>query len=520
MANKSISMQRIKQIIRYHHQGMGIKRITKLSRTSRNTVKLYLSKYKASGLTEQEIDSMDEFTLHRMFSSDSPKEMARKDPRYVGLELLLPEIVKSLRKRGMTIEKQWKIYASKELNHYQRTQFGDYVREYIGKSKSSMLIEHKAGDKLYLDYAGDKLHLIDKESGEVSDVEVFVGILPHSQLIYVRACQTQSTADFIECAQNCLEHIGGSPAAIVTDNLKAAVIKSSKYEPRLNQAFESFGEHYSTAILPCRAYKPKDKALVEGAVNLVYQRIYTELDDGVFTTLEELNAAIVPLMENLNLASFKGEESRRVRFEQEEKSALKPLPAIAYELHQSRSATVMKNGHVNFSIDKHLYSVPFNFIGKKVRIVYTSSTISIYYEYNPIAQHKRDYRKLRYTTEKSHLASNHHFMSEWNPQFFIEKGRALGEEVGAYLEKLMESKAHPEQGYKACMGVLNLGARAGAERIRKACLRAHQYQNYSYWVIEDILTKNLDQIDPVSETVSDKQQTPEHQNIRGNGYYN
>ena len=512
-------MQRIKQIIRYHHEGMAIKRIVKLSRTSRNTVKQYLAKYKEMGLTAQEVWAMDAYSLHQLFSSAPPKELARKDPRFASLEAMLPDIVKSLRRRGMTMDKQWKIYASRETDHYQRTQFGDHVREYIGRSRSSMLIEHKAGDKLYVDYAGDKLQLVDTDSGEVRPVEVFVGILPSSQLIYVRACYTQSTEDLVECTRTCLEYLGGSPAAIVTDNLKASVIKSSKYEPRLNQAFESFGDHYSTAILPTRAYKPKDKALVEGAVNLVYQRIYTELDNQVFTRLQDLNEAIAPLLEELNLASFKGEESRRERFEQEEKALLQPLPEIPYELHQSRSATVLKNGHVNFSVDKHLYSVPYTYIGKKVRMVYTSSTITIYYNYEPIAQHERDYRKLRYTSVKEHLASNYRFMSEWNPQFFIEKGKIFGEEVALYLVKMMDSKKHPEQGYKACLGLLNLASRVGAERIRKACVRAAQYENYSYWVIEDILTKRLDEIDPQTETLNEKQQTPGHNNIRGNQYY-
>ena len=512
-------MQRIKQIIRYHHEGMSIKRIVKLARTSRNTVKQYLAKYKELGLSQQELEVLDEYAIHQLFSAVPPKELAKKDPRLVRLEFLLPDIVKSLRKRGMTVERQWKQYASNELDHYQRTQFGDYVRAYIGRNKTSMLLEHKAGDKLFLDYTGDKLNLIDKETGELSEVEVFVGILPCSQLIYVRSSHTQNTADFIESTRLCLEYLGGSPAAIVTDNLKAAVIKSSKYEPRLNQAFESFGEHYSTAILPARAYKPKDKALVEAAVNLTYQRIFTVIDEKEYYHLDELNAAIEPLLEELNLASFKGEECRRVRFEQEEQALLKPLPPTAYELHQSRSATVMKNGHVNFTVDKHQYSVPYTLIGRKVKIVYTSSTVAIYHNYQPVAQHQRDYRKLRYTTEKEHLASKHQFMSEWNPQYFIEKGREFGEEVALYLEKIMENKAHPEQGYKACLGVLNLGAKAGAQRLVKACSRAHEYQNYSYWVIEDILTKNLDQIDPESEKLDEKQQTPGHDNIRGNDYY-
>lgn len=212
----------------------------------------------------------------------------------------------------------------------------------------------------------------------------------------------------------------------------------------MNQAFESFGDHYSTAILPTRAYKPKDKALVEGAVNLVYQRIFSELDPLVFISLDELNKAIVPLLDALNRKSFKGEESRSERFIQMERSLLKPLPELAYELHQSRQATVMKNGHVNFSPDKHLYSVPFTYIGKQVRIVYTSEVVTVYHNYEPIAQHTRDYRRLRYTTDKNHLASNHRFMSEWNPDFFITKAAAYGASVAQYVEKLMDSKAHPE----------------------------------------------------------------------------
>jgi len=519
MANQPISMQRIKQIIRYHHEGMAIKRIVKLTRTSRNTVKQYLSKYGELGLTAAEVQSLDQYTLHQLFSDDPPKELTKKDSRYQRLEPLLPDIVKALRRRGMTIDRQWQLYSCKEIDHYQRTQFGAYIRQYIGRSKSSMLLEHRAGDKLYCDYTGDKLHLTDTDTGELLPVEVFVGILPCSQLIYVRACYSQSTEDLVDCTRRCLEYLGGSPAAIVTDNLKASVIKSSKYEPRLNQAFESFCEHYSTAVLPTRAYKPKDKALVEGAVNLIYQRIFSELDPLVFISLDELNKAIAPLLEILNGKPFKGEESRKERFEQLERSLLKSLPDLVYELHQSRQATVMKNGHVNFSPDKHLYSVPFTFIGKQVRIVYTSDVVTIYRNYEPIAQHTRNYRRLSYTTDKNHLASNHRFISEWNPEFFITKGAAYGTAVAQYVERLMESKAHPEQGYKACQGVLNLAARVGAERIQRACLRADKYKNYSYWVIEDILTKKLDELDLDTETLADEQQTPGHNNIRGNKYY-
>jgi len=512
-------MQRIKQIIRYHIDGLGTKRIVTLTRASKNTVKQYVRRFHELSVTWEELNVLKEHEVHRLFSTSLPKELAKQDPRFERLQELLPGIVKALRKRGMTIDLQWERYKSSQADHYQRTQFGQYLRDYRKISNGTMHVEHKAGDKLFVDYTGDKLSIVDTDTGVVTAVEVFVGILGCSQLTFVFACRSQSTEDFINCTRECLEYIGGAPEAIVTDNLKAAVIKSSKYEPRLNQAFESFSEHYSTAVLPARAYKPKDKALVEGAVKLIYQRIFIPLADQQFTSIKQLNEAILVLCDEYNLAPFKGQESRRERFEEDERQTLKSLPDLPYEMRHSKTATVMKNGHVSLSIDKHFYSVPHTYIGKKVKVLYTSDLVEVYYKYELIALHERNYRKNRYTTLEEHLASKHKFMSEWNPDFFVNRGKALSETIGQYLEKVMESKAYPEQGFKACNGILNLSYKVGALRLTKACLRASEYGTYNYGVIQDILTRRLDQIDPATEKLPEGKHTPEHDNIRGNKHY-
>jgi transposase len=227
--------------------------------------------------------------------------------------------------------------------------------------------DHKAGDKLYVDFAGVKLNLTNKETGEVTDVEVFVAILGASQLTYVEAVTSQQKEDFIAACENTLHYIGGVPAAIVPDNLKAAVTKSHRYEPtagrpRLNEAFADFAYQYGTTILPVRAYRPGDKAFVEGAVKIIYSRIYALLRKQVYSSLFELNSAILQALEVNNSQLLRGRNySRRLQFEVVERSALAPLPLLRYEFKKHAHVTVMKNGHVCLGADKHYYSVPYRF---------------------------------------------------------------------------------------------------------------------------------------------------------------
>ena len=517
MANQSITMNKIKQIIKNHTSGCGTKQISSLTGVSRNTVKEYLRRFRASGLTMQEVAAMPESALADLIIGSPEPVFDQK--RQAVLQPLLPSIVKAMRKRGMTSAMQWEQYYAKNPDVYKLSQFRLYLRGHLKKKNISMHFDHKAGDKAYVDYAGDHLYLTDTETGEYISVEVFVGILGCSQYTYVEASASQKKEDFISSCRRMLEYFGGSPKAIVPDNLKSAVTKGSKYAPVLNETFETFGEHYNTTILPARPHQPKDKPLVENAVKLVYQRIYTVIATQIFTTLADLNNAIWEALKDYNNRPLRGEESRLEQFEELERGALTELPYLGYEMMQTRICTVMKNSHICLAEDKHYYSIPYRFMGKRVKLLYNAHTIEVYYKYHKIASHVRDKKRHKYTTDNEHLAANQQYFANWSHEYFVAEGKKISDEVGQYLEKVMASKSHPEQGYKSCAGILHLAKKAGNDRLIQACKRASEYEGYNYPIIEEILRRNLDTIDPKNELLDEKIATPMHLNIRGKEYY-
>jgi transposase len=515
MANKTILMNKIRQILHYFTQGKSKVQISEQAGVSRNTVKKYIRKFLSEKLTYDVISNMTDTDLETLFVSVEPPGM---DPRYEQLQRMLPELEKRFKQKGVTIDLLWKLYLQAHPGGYGHTQFHTHFTLYTRRAKPVMHLEHKAGDKMYIDFAGEKLSITDKETGEVQAVEVFIAILGCSQLTYVEAAYTQRREDFIGACENAMQYFGGVPAAIVPDNLKSAVTKSSKYEPTINEAFADFAEHYGTTVLPARVYRPRDKSLVEGMVKIVYNRIYAQLSTHTYFNIDSLNVAIREALEQLNNALFKGRDySRRQQFEEVERQALQPLPVYRYEFKQQHIVTVMKNGHVCLAVDKHYYSVPYRFIGKKVKIQFTASQIEIYYKYELIAAHPRQGRKYHYTTTDEHLASSHRYLSEWTPEKFIEQAKAIDEEVAGYILRVIENKQHPEQAYKSCSGILSLARKVGNERLTMACRRANDYGVYNYPIIVQILEKRLDAL--TEEEQQDANSMPLHQNIRGNDYY-
>jgi len=517
MANKPIDMNKLKQIIELKQQGHGSKRISSISGVSRNVVKQYLKRLAELNILTADLLKLNAEDLQQLFQPFKHKQMP--DPaRHLRLETQLPTLEKQLRKRGMTLEKVYLIYKQKDPLGYNRTQFYKYVREYRQcMTGISMHIDHKPGDKMYVDYTGEKMSIIDPDTGEETKVEVFVAILGFSQLTYVEATMNQSLYGFVDCCKNALEYFGGTPALIVPDNLKSAITKSSKYEAIINEVFAGFAEHYSTNVLPARPYKPKDKSLVEGAVKLVYQRVFTETDQNVYFTLKELNQAIKVALNELNNAPLRKAESRREVFETDEKIVLTPLPILPYSPSYVKQYKVTKMGHVPLYEDKKYYSVPYNLIGKRVKVSYNATWVRIYHADKVVAEHQRCYTRTAYITNKEHLASNHRFITEWNPEFFITKGVELDPDVGAFLEKLMQSKGHPEQGYKACSGILNLGRKVGKERIKNACSKAYSLGIFTYHIIDELLKKGIEKDDPLEDQTI--RATPKHKNVRGKAYY-
>lgn len=513
MANKKTDMSKLRQMLRLHTKGESKLKISELTGVSRNTLKKYLKIYKRLGLSLHDIEGLSDQKLDHLFGENLMPEPSDK---YKALESFFPTMEKELKKRGITRQLLWEKYIAINPEGYKVSQFKHHYRQWLKSSKPVMHIEHIAGDKMFIDFAGEKLHLIDKETGEITDVEVFISVLGASQLTYVEATLSQSKEDFINCCEHALQFYGGVPMAIVPDNLKSAVTKSSPYEPTLNQAFDNFALHYSTTILPARSYKPKDKSLVEGAVRIAYQRIYSVLDRKVFHTLEDLNEAIKGIVEQHNNMRLTNRPySRRVMFEEVERPVLHPLPKLLYEIKRQQYSTVSVNCHICLKEDKHYYSIPFKYIGKKVKVMYSSTEVEIFYNYASLTVHKRDRKLYGYTTNPDHLASTHRYLTEWNPDRFISWAESIDTTVKEFIMRLMNSKSHPEQAYKACQGVLGFERKVGRERLINACKRAIDYENYSYQAIKSILENKYDMLS-YAEISADM---PSHENIRGENYY-
>jgi transposase len=511
-------MSKVRSVIKLYTEGVSKLSIGERTGLPRNTVKKYIRLFLASGLSLEEIGGMRDQALEQLFLDMTRRDGLIDDPRYQTLISLFPEIDKKLKRRENSREKLWKEYLVLHPDGYQLTSFKTHYRRWKKLHNSPMHIEHRAGEKMYVDYAGEKLKYLDPFTGEVCQAEVFVAILGASQLTYVEATHSQKKEDFIRSCENALYYYGGAPKAIVTDNLKSAVIKSNKYEPTLNQAFHDFVSHYTMAALPAGPYKPKHKALVEGAVKIIYRTIYGEVNREVYSGLESLNRAIIAALEVHNNKLLNGRPySRRYLFDDTEKDQLQKLPATRFEIKYRKVVTVMKNNYVNLSDDKHYYSVPYRFIGKKVTLLYSQTELEVYYQYERIAFHTRNRKPFGHTTVEDHLASRHQFMSAWNPETFIQRATEVGSDTKAYIIGILSSRHHPEQTYKSCQGVLSFVARVGKERLNNACKRAMHYGDYSYHTIRVILEKGLDQSDPESD--QDKKPPPQHPNIRGPRYY-
>lgn len=513
MANQCINMSKLRQIIKLYCQRDGTRKISEATGVSRNTVKKYIRQFRFLKTTWKELSELSDKEIEDLFHEEP---LIKPSERLEKLFGYFPYAEKRLKQRGMTLQLLWIAYAEKNPGGYQSSAFYNHFKQWKRRSHPSMHMIHKAGDKMFVDYTGEKLQITDITTGEITSVEVFVAILGASQFTYVQAVESQDMEDFIMCCENALHFFGGAPSAIVPDNLKSAVTKSSRYEPQLNENFEAFADHYGMSVLPARTYKPKDKALVEGAVKITYNRIYTRLHDKVFSSVKLLNESIWELLNKHNEINFQGRSySRKVQFDEMEKLALQALPDARFEMRKQVMVTVMKNGHVCLHSDKHYYSVPYSYIGKKIKLLYSKSKIEIYYKYAMIATHQRIKSPHNYTTDPAHMASHHLYLTDWNPDRFLSDAHQIHKDVGFYIEQVLLRKPHPEQAYKSCQGILSFAKRLGKERLIQACRRAHEYGQYHYKIIESILQRNLDQCDIEDDPIH----MPAHENIRGENYY-
>ena len=516
MANKLDPMD-IKQILVLIKDGFSNRKIGSTLGISRNTINNYVQQFNSSGYNIGELLNFDENRLNELFTGKTTIDTSRHDD----LMRYLERINAARSHPGFTFQYHYNDYVNNVSNPYSYTQFPEHFHRKYSKAKGSLKLEHIAGHEMFVDFAGKKLEIVDKDTGEVRPVEVFVSILPCSQYTYVEASATQNRNDFISCCKNALHFYGGVPKAIVSDNLKSAVTRASKHEPVINRSFKDFAGHYGCVINPTRVYAPQDKALVENAVHLTYQRIYYPLREMTFFSIEELNREIRRLLTEYNKLLFKRKEAGRPElFQTIERGYLKPLPAEQYEIKDYRRAKVQKMGYVYFSPDKSYYSVPYRYIGKQTQIHYTQKHIEVYYNHQRIAIHQRNHATGSYNTNSDHLSSTHQAYLGRNPDYFKNKAAAHGEHVVGCVEHILTSVDYPEIGYKRVIGLLQLHKAYGSDRLNRACRMALNAGIPSYTRIKNILKNNMDKATILyNESDSAHSHIPLHHNIRGASSY-
>ena len=507
MANIPIEMSKLRQILKLYSKGIGKKKIADRLATSKNTVKSYIEQLDQKGISLEDVLKLSDLELNNLFN---PPKIDYYSDRTKVLFDFFPEAERLLRKRGVTRMFVYREYKLRHPDGFERTQFYDYFARWSNKVKPTMRIEHIAGDKMYMDYAGATLPYLDTVSGKVMDAQVFVAILGWSQYAYVEALRDQTIPEFIAGSENALHFFEGVPLALVPDNLKSAVTRPHKYEPTLNENFKRFADHYGTACVPARSRKPQDKAHVENMVKLLYQRVYAHLPDDTVFTLQQLNERILVHLKAHNDTPIKDLNSTRTDRWKLEKNALNPLPQNRFEIRTIRQVTVQKSCHVLHSEDNHHYSVPFEYVRKKLKMMYSRSIVEIYDNYRLVATHKRVRSAGNYSTIPQHLPPEHQHILSLSPQQYITRARSIDPAVEIYIRNVLDKKPYPQQAFRSCDGILSFDKKIGRDRLINACKLGNDIGRYGYKVIESILQRGLDQVER-DETTGNM---PDHGNIR------
>jgi transposase len=477
---------------------------------SHSTVADYVRRAEAAGIGWPLPEGLDEAALEaKLFPGKTI---------LVPLEKPLPQwtdIHKELRRKGVTLQLLWIEYKQQYPEGYQYSRFCELYQRWEETLDLSLRQEYRAGEKMFVDFAGKGIEVINPLTGEIKEAEIFVAVLGASNYTYAEAMQSQDIPSWINAHIHAFEYFGGVARITIPDNLKSGVSKACRYEPDLSPTYQDMAEHYGTAVIPARVARPKDKAKVEAGVLLVTRWITAALRHHTFFSIREVNDKIMELLERLNTRKFKKLDStRRELFETIDKPSLLPLPQTRYQYAEWKKARVHIDYHIE--VDGHFYSVPCQLVRKQVEVRLTAQTMEVLYKGNRIATHRRSFEKGRFTTLPEHRPEKHRRYYAWTPERIIQWAEKTGPETAAVVENILCSRAHPEQGYRSCLGIFSLAKKYSQERVEAACKRAAAIKAYSYKSVKSILDTGFDQ-QPLPE---EKEVKPiEHENIRGEGYY-
>jgi transposase len=422
---------------------------------------------------------------------------------------------------GVTLELLHHEYLEQNPDGYRYSQFCEYFRRWLAARGLSMRQPHRAGEKAFVDYSGKKPCIVDRRTGELIAVELFVMVLGASNYTYIEATQTQTLPDFTASHVRAFGYFRRAPAVLVPDQLRSAVTIPCRYEPGVNRTYEALAEHYGAVVIPARARKPKDKGKVEVGVLIAQRWILARLRNQTFFSLDALNERIAELLEDLNERKMRVYgESRRALYQRIDMPAMRPLPSEPYRYAEWIKATVNRLDY-HVEIDGHYYSVHHTLRGEEVWARVTATTIELYYRNDRKASHRRSDERGRHTTQSEHMPKAHQQHSEWTPPRMIEwAGKTAGPKTAALVEAILKERSHPEQGYRSCLGIIRLAKQYGAERLEAASDRALAARARSYRHVASILKNGLDRMPVENESTSSQNpQRESHENIRGPRYY-
>ena len=512
MAGERLSMRKIRELLRLRWEQRLPQRVIGNSlRLSQGSVSEYLNRARRAGLTWPLPGGLDDVRLEALLFPPPPNVPSDQRP--------VPDwsaVHRDLRRPNVTLALLWEEYRAATTDGFAYSWFCDLYREWAGRLKPTLRQVHIAGERLFVDFAGHTMEVIDAATGEIHRAEIFVAALGASSFIYAEATGSQALADWIGAHVNALTAIGGVPRQIVSDNLKAGITKACFYEPTVNRTYADMAAHYRTAIIPARPYKPRDKAKVEVGVQVVQRWILARLRNRRFFSLAELNRVIHELVDQLNDRPMRGwGTTRRALFEQLDRPALQALPPAPYEYADSERCRVNIDYHIE--VGKHFYSVPYRRLRQEVEARVTAKTVEIFHRGKLVATHLHSLRPYRPSTVADHMPSSHRRYRDWTHERIQRDAAAIGDNAAALVEIVLRSRPHPEQGFRSCIRILGLRKRYAVERLDAACGKALVLGTRSYSSVAAIL-KNKQESKTAHQGKTD-QPSLLHDNIRGPGYY-
>ena len=506
-------MRRVREILRLKHEcGASDRAIARCVGVARSTVAMTIERVCAAGLDWPLPATLSDRVLEAMlYAGTGASQGSRRK-----VEPDWTHVHRELRRPGVTLMLLWEEYRQAEPAGYGYSRWCELYRAWEGRLSPTMRQAHPAGERLFVDYAGQTIDVVDAGTGEIRPAQIFVAVLGASSYTWAEATWTQTLPDWIGSHVRALAFFGGVPAQLVPDNPKVGVARANWYEPGLNRTYLDLAEHYGTAILPARPRKPRDKAKVEVGVLVVERWILARLRNRRFFSLAELNQAIAELVGAINARPMRRlGVSRRQLFLELDRPALKPLPAVPYEYAEWRLRRVGLDYHVD--IDGHYYSVPHRLVREQIEARVTAATVELFRKGERVAVHMRGAGRGRHTTVADHMPSAHRRHAEWTIERIGREAAAIGPGTAKLAAVILESRPHPEQGYRACLGILRLARQYGAERLEAACQRGLDIGARSYGSIQSILRHGLDR--QARRPTMQGELLPDHPNIRGPRYY-